>query len=119
MWNLFVQKTFRRTTWDRSAVLSPERRILRIIKKDLVATRKHSPEKFEKKKKVEEILTKEYQYKNSYQGKYCNPGNMYGPWYLESTINSYTKHLFAFDLFDEKNNYERIRFYCLVNKVCI
>ena len=63
-----------------------------------------------KKKKVEEILTKEYQYKNSYQGKYCNPRNMYGPWYLESTINSYTKHLFAFDLFDEKNNYERIRF---------
>ena len=66
--------------------------------------------KIRKKKKVEEILTKEYQYKNSYQGKYCNPGNMYGPWYLESTINSYTKHLFAFDLFDKKNNYERIRF---------
>ena len=64
----------------------------------------------QKNDEVEEILKKEYQYKNSYQGKYCDPKNIYGPWYLESTINSYTKHLFVFNLFDEENNYERIRF---------
>ena len=51
---------------------------------------------------VEEILTKECQYKSSYQGKYCNPKHIYGPWYVGSTINSYTKHLFVFSLFDEK-----------------
>ena len=39
--------------------------------------------------KVKEILIKEYQYKNSYQCKYCNPKNIYEPWYLKSTINSY------------------------------
>ena len=64
----------------------------------------------QKNGEVEEILTKEYQYKNSYQGKYCDPKNIYGPWYLKSTINSCTKHLFVFNLFDEENNYERIRF---------
>ena len=26
---------------------------------------------------VQEVLTKEYQYKNSYQGKYCDPLNIY------------------------------------------
>ena len=59
---------------------------------------------------VEEILTKEYQYKNSFQGKHCDPKIIYGSRYLENTINSYTKHLFVFNLFDEKSNYERIRF---------
>ena len=28
---------------------------------------------------LQEILTKEYQFKNSYQGKYCDPNNIYGP----------------------------------------
>ena len=63
-----------------------------------------------KNDEVEEISTKEYQCKNKHQGKYCDPKNIYGPWYLESTINSYTKNLFVFDLFDEKNNYERFKF---------
>ena len=49
----------------------------------------------------ENILQKnEYQYKNSY--KCCNSKNIYGPWYLEGTINSYTKYLFDFNLFDKK-----------------
>ena len=90
---LFVHKTFWRTTGDRSTTLSPktERGILRIFQKDLVPARKHSPKNGE----VEEILTK-YQYKNSYQSKYCNPKNIYGPWYLKSYPN--------INLFDEKNN---------------
>ena len=28
---------------------------------------------------VEEVFSKEYQHKNSYQGKYCNPMDIYGP----------------------------------------
>ena len=56
----------------------------------------------EKNCDIEEILTKEYQYKNSYQGKYGNPTNVYGPWYLENTTNGFTKHLLVFNLFDEK-----------------
>ena len=59
---------------------------------------------------LQAILTKEYQFKNSYQGKYCDPNNIYGPWYIESTMESYTKHLFVFNLFDKNNNYERIKF---------
>ena len=64
----------------------------------------------QKNGEVEETLTEEYQYKNSYKGKYCDPKNIYGPWYLESTINSCTKHLFVFYFFGEKNNYDRNRF---------
>ena len=71
MWGVFVHKKFWRTTRVRNATLSLERErgILHIIQKDLATTRKPSP----KNSEVEEILTKEYQYKNSYQGKYCDP----------------------------------------------
>ena len=94
MKSVTVHKTSWRTTRDRSTTLSPktERGILQIIQKDLVPARKHSPKNGE----VEEILTKEYQYKNSYQSKYCNPKNIYGPWYLKSYPN--------INLFDENNN---------------
>ena len=108
MWFVFVHKTFWGTTWDHNTTLSPERERggLCIIQKDLL----QQENILQKNGEVDEILTKEYQYKNSYQGKYCDPKNIYGPWYLKSTINSCTKHLFVFNLFDEENNYERIRF---------
>ena len=65
---MFVHKTFLRTTWDRGAISSLEREkgTLCYIQKDLATTRKHSP----KNDEAEETLTKEYQYKSSYQGKY-------------------------------------------------
>ena len=50
---------------------------------------------------IEDVLKKEYQFKNSYQGKYCDPKNIYGLRYIECTINGDTKHLFAFNLFDK------------------
>ena len=50
---------------------------------------------------------KEYQYKNSYQGTHGNPNNIYEPWYLESTINGFIKHLLVSNLFDEKNNSQK------------
>ena len=56
MWSVFVYKTF----W----------RIILLLQENIL----------QKNGKVEEILTKEYQYKNSYQGKYCNPKNIYGPY---------------------------------------
>ena len=57
---------------------------------------------------VEEVLSKEYQYKNSYQGKKCNPKNIYRPWYLENLVEQ--KHLVVFNLFDKNNNYERFTY---------
>ena len=86
MWSVFVHKKF----WRKILLLREN-----ILQKD---------------GEVEEISTKEYQYKNSYQGKYCDPKNIYEPWLLEGTIRSYTKHLFVFNFFGKKNNYERIRF---------
>ena len=77
MWSVFVHKTF----WKKILLL--QENIL------------------QKNGKVEEILTRGYQYKNSYQGKYCDRNNIYGSWYLEGTINSHTKHLCVFKLFDE------------------
>lgn len=35
------------------------------------------------KLELEQLLSKEYQYKNSYQGKYYKVNNVYGPCYLE------------------------------------
>ena len=55
--------------------------------------------------KTEELLNKEYQYKKSYQGKYCNPMDIYGPYYIESTVHS--KYLEIFNLFGRNNNFER------------
>ena len=55
--------------------------------------------------KMEEVLNKEYQQKKSYQGKYCNPMDIYGPYYIESTVHS--KYLEIFNLFGRNNNFER------------
>ena len=57
---------------------------------------------------VQEVLSKEYQLNNSYQGKYCNLKNIYGPWYLENMDEQ--KHLVVFNLFDENDNYERFTY---------
>ena len=59
---------------------------------------------------LQETLPKEYQFKNSYQVKYCGPNNIYGLWHIENTMESYMKHPFVFNLFDKNNNYERIKF---------
>ena len=60
MWFVFVHKTFWRTTWDHSTTLSPERERggLFIIQKDLL----QQENILQKNGKVDEILTKEYQY---------------------------------------------------------
>ena len=55
---------------------------------------------------VEEVLSKEYQDKNSYEGKYCILKKIYGPWYLENLDEQ--KHHVLFNLLDENNNYERL-----------
>ena len=55
--------------------------------------------------KIEELLNKEHQCKKSYQGKYCNLMDIYGPYYIESTVHS--NYLEVFNLFDRNNNFER------------
>ena len=54
---------------------------------------------------MEEVLNQEYQYKKSCQGKYCNPMDIYEPYYVKSTVHS--KYLEIFNLFGRSNNFER------------
>ena len=54
---------------------------------------------------MEELLNKEYQYKKSFLGKCCSPMDIYGPYYIESTV--YSNYLEIFNLFDRNNNFER------------
>ena len=60
------------------------------------------------KLELEQLLSKEYQYKNSYQEKYYGINNVYGPWYLKH-LDTMT-HLEGFNIFDEKSNYERFMY---------
>ena len=53
--------------------------------------------------RLEKVLNKEYQYKNCYQGKYCNLMDIY--FYIDSTVNS--NYLEVFNMFDRNNNFER------------
>ena len=51
------------------------------------------------------ILNKHYQYKNSYQGKYGDPKNVYGGYFLDSIGKK--NHLMVFNNFDKNNGSER------------
>ena len=57
---------------------------------------------------MDEVLSKEYQSKSNYQGKYCDPKNIYGPWYLKNLNEQ--KHLVVFNLFDKNKNYKRFTY---------
>lgn len=52
--------------------------------------------------RLEKVLNKEYQYKNFYQGKYCNPMDIY--FYIDSTVNN--NYLEVFNVFDRNSNFE-------------
>ena len=54
--------------------------------------------------KLEQLLSKEFQYKNSDQGKYYSINHVYEPWYLEH-LDTMT-HLEVLNIFNEKNNFE-------------
>ena len=60
------------------------------------------------KPELEKLLSKEYQYKNSYHGKYCGVNDVYGPLYLKY-LDMMTQ-LKVFNFFNEKNNYERFTY---------
>ena len=86
MWSVFVYKTL-------------SRKIL-ILKENIL----------QKSGAVEEILTKNASIKTVTSGNIAILKTFMNTGISKAPMNSYTKHLFVFNLFDKKNNYERIRF---------
>ena len=56
------------------------------------------------KLELEQLLRKEYQCKNSDQGRYYGVNNVYGTWYLEHLDTM--MHLEVLNIFDKNNNFE-------------